>query len=215
MCLQGNLSKAYKTLVQKGLAAEDKIQVLRDKHPSVSVFKFDPQEILQQVHTLQDSVDWDELAPPRTINKVIRTKKAGRAPDRFGFRIREHLKIVLEKPANSDLYDKAVFRPMILGTYNAGPHDLSIGAQLFSAAKGVSDVRPVQNPDADRIVAAGVVFNTIFRSDEAQQYFETGNNGTYADARISQRGLSKNGTEWVAREVQRELERNDALTPLT
>jgi hypothetical protein len=56
LCLQGNLSKANKTLVQKGLAAEDKIQVLRDKHPSVSVFKFDPQEILQQVHTLQDSV---------------------------------------------------------------------------------------------------------------------------------------------------------------
>ncbi len=33
--------------------------------------------------------------------------------------------------------------------------------------------------------------------------------------RISQRGLSKNGTEWVAQEVQLELEQNDALTPLT
>jgi hypothetical protein len=78
---------------------------------------------------------------------------------------------------------------MIQGTYYAGPQDLSIGAQLFAAAKGVTDVRPVQNPDADRIVAAGVVFNTIFRSDEAHQYFETGNSGTYANARISQRCL--------------------------
>ena len=86
--MQGNLSKAYKTLVQKGLAAEDKIQILRDKHPSVSVLNLSPQEILQQVKILQHSVDWDEFAPPSTINKVIRTKKAGRAPDRFGFCIR-------------------------------------------------------------------------------------------------------------------------------
>ncbi len=77
----------YKTLVQKGLAAEDKIQVLGDKHPSASVLKFDPQEILLQVHTLQDSVNWDEPAQPSTINKVICTKKAGRASDRFGFSI--------------------------------------------------------------------------------------------------------------------------------
>ncbi len=35
-----------------------------------------------------------------------------------------------------------------------------------------------------------------------------------ADPRISQRDLSENGTEWVAREVQRELGISDALTPL-
>ncbi len=67
---------------------------------------------------------------------------------------------------------------MIQGTYYAGPQDLSIGAQLFAAAKGVTNVRPVQNPDTDIIVAAGVEFNTIFRSDEARQYFKTGNTGT-------------------------------------
>jgi hypothetical protein len=214
LCVQGNLSKAYKTIVQKGLATEDKIQVLRDKHPSASVLQLHDQELLQAIKTIQSSVDWDELAPPRTIHKVICTKKAGRAADRFGFRIREHLKIVLEKPDNRDLYDKIVLQPIIQGNFYAGPLGLSIGAQLFAAAKGANDVRPVQNPDADRIVAAGVVFNTIFRSDDARQYFETGNNGTYADSRISQRGLSKNGTEWVAREVLRELEQNDALTPL-
>ncbi len=213
--MQGNLSKAYKTIVQKGLATEDTIQVLRDKHPSVPVLSLQDQHILQDIQTLQASMDWDELASPSTIHKVIRTKKAGRAADRFGFRIREHLKIVLEKPENKDLYDKHVWQPMIQGSFYAGPLGLSIGAQLFAAAKGVNDVRPVQNPDADRIVAAGVVFNTTFQSIEARQYFETGNNGTYADSRISQRGLSKNGTGWVAREVQRELEQNDALTPLT
>ena len=163
---------------------------------------------------MQDNIDWDEIAPPRTLQRVIRTKKAGRAPDRYGFRIREHLKIILEKPDNWILYDKTVLRPMIQGTFYAGSLGFSIGAQLFAAAKGQNDVRPVQNPDADRLVAAGVVFNTLFRSDDARQYFETGHHGTCADSRISQRGLSQNGTEWVAREVQRELEQNDALTPL-
>jgi hypothetical protein len=87
---------------------------------------------------------------------------------------------------------------MIQGTFNPGQLVLSISSQLFAAAKGITDVRPVQNPDADCIEAAGVVFNTLFRFNDARQYFETGNHGTYADRRISHRGFSKNSTEWVA-----------------
>ncbi len=118
---------------------------------------------------MQDNIDWDEIAPPRTLQRVIRTKKAGRAADRYGLRIREHLKIILEKPDIWILYDKTVLRPMIQGTFYAGSIGLSIGAQLFAAAEGQNDVRPVQNPDADRLVAAGVVFNTLFQSDETNR----------------------------------------------
>jgi hypothetical protein len=39
------------------------------------------------------------------------------------------------------------------------------------------------------------LFTTIFRSDDQQQYFETGNNGAYANSRISQRGLQE--WHWV------------------
>ncbi len=87
-----------------------------------------------------------------------------------------------------------------------------IGAQLFATAECINTFRPV--PDADRIVAAGVVFNTLFQSEDAGQYFETGNHKNYADSCISQHSLSKNGTEWIAREVQHELELSDALMPL-
>ena len=214
LCLQGNLSKAYKTIVQQGLATDDKISALRDKHPSTPTMILQDQDIMQQIHSLQDTVEWDKLAPPSALHNVIRAKKAGRAADQHGLRVREHLKPILDSPDIWDLYDRVVLQPMIQGKFCPGPLGLSIGAQLFAAAKGANDVRPVQNPDADRLISAGVVFNTIFRSKEARQYFETGNHGTYADARISQRGLSKNGTEWVAREVRRELEQNDALTPL-
>ena len=215
LCMQGNLSKAYKTIVQKGLATEDKIRALREKHPSSPTMILQDHDITQQIHTLQDTVEWNKLAPPSALHKVIRAKKAGRAADQYGLRIRKHLKTILEPPEIWDLYDRIVLQPMIQGKFCPGPLGLSIGAQLFAAAKATNDVRPVQNPDADRLISAGVVFNTIFRSKEARQYFETGNHGTYADARISQRGLSKNGTEWVAREIRRELEQNDALTPLS
>jgi hypothetical protein len=100
-------------------------------------------------------------------------KKAGRAADQYGFCIREHLNIILKKQENFDLYrdDKTVVRPMIQGTFNPGQLGLSISSQLFAAAKGITDVRPVLNPDADSIVAAGVVFNTLFRSNDGRQYF--------------------------------------------
>jgi hypothetical protein len=45
LCLQGNLSKAYRTIVQKGLAQDDKIQLLRDKHPSSAMYNLQDQEI--------------------------------------------------------------------------------------------------------------------------------------------------------------------------
>ncbi len=49
VCWQGNLSKAFKTIVQKGLATEDKIQVLRDKHPSSPTILLQDQDILQDI----------------------------------------------------------------------------------------------------------------------------------------------------------------------
>jgi hypothetical protein len=50
-----------------------------------------------------------------------------------------------------------VVRQKIKGTFNPGRQGLFRGSQLFGTAKGSDDVRPVQNPDADRIVAPGVV----------------------------------------------------------
>ncbi len=117
LCLQGNLSKAYKTLVRKGLATEDKIQVLRDKHSSSSTILLQDQDILQDTRYLQDTIDWSELVLPRTICEVVQTKKAGRAADCNGIRIREHIKIILEKSDNFLLYCKLVLQPMIQGTF--------------------------------------------------------------------------------------------------
>ena len=88
--MQGNLSKAYKTIVQKGLATEDKIRALREKHTSSPTMILQDHDITQQIHTLQDTVEWNKLAPPSALNKVIRAKKAGRAADQYGLRIREH-----------------------------------------------------------------------------------------------------------------------------
>ncbi len=57
-------------------------------------------------------------------DKVIHTnlKKAGRAADRFGFSIQEHLKIDLGKPNNRDLYDsdKIVLLPRLQESFMLG-----------------------------------------------------------------------------------------------
>ena len=110
----------------------------------------------------------------------------------------------MEKPENSDLYMKLIILPIAKGTFFAGKLHVSIGAQLFAAAKPDGDVRPVQNPDSDRLLAAGLLCRSVCHSGHAIQYLEHGNHGLNADERISQRGMSKNGCEWVAREIQRE-----------
>jgi hypothetical protein len=107
--MQGNLSKAYKTIVQKELAVNDKIRALLDKHPSSSTMILQDQDITQQIHKLQDTVEWNKLAPPGALHKVIRAKKAGRAADQYGLSILEHLKPILEPPEIWDLYDRMVW----------------------------------------------------------------------------------------------------------
>jgi hypothetical protein len=49
LCLQGNLSKAYKTIIQKELTTGDKIPVLRDQHLSAPTFVIQEQELLQVI----------------------------------------------------------------------------------------------------------------------------------------------------------------------
>ncbi len=62
---------------------------------------------------------------------MIRTKKAGRAPDRFGLRTRENMKIILKKPGKYDLYYRLVLMPMIQG-FNAGCMGLSTCSLVFA-----------------------------------------------------------------------------------
>ena len=109
--------------------------------------------------------------------------------------MREHLKIVMEKPENSDLYMKLIIHPIAKGTFHAGKLHISIGAQLFAAAKPDGDVRPVQNPDSDRLLAAGLLCHSVFHTSQAIQYFEHGYHGLHADAQISQRCMSRNGCD--------------------
>jgi hypothetical protein len=68
LCLQGNLSMACKTIVQKGLAAEEKLQVLPYKHPCTPTMILQDQDLLQEIQHLQDKIDLDELVPPSTLH---------------------------------------------------------------------------------------------------------------------------------------------------
>ncbi len=63
------------------------------------MYSLQNQEILQKIQRLQDSIDWEELVPLLALDKVIQTKYAGRAPDLFGLRTREHMKVILENLA--------------------------------------------------------------------------------------------------------------------
>jgi hypothetical protein len=211
LCQKGNVGKASRRLAQAGYVTEDPIDKLRAKHPHSKSPDLSEHEASGLIQQIRDSVDWDKTVSAQAFHRMLNAKKGGRAPDRYGLRMREHLKIVMEKPQNSDLYMSLVLLPIAQGTFDPGLLSVSVGAQLFAAPKPNNDVRPIQNPDADRIFAAGLVCHSVCRTDQAIQYFEHGNHGINADARISQRGMSKNGTEWVAREVQRELEKHDAL----
>jgi hypothetical protein len=83
--------------VQQGLATENKIKVLRYKHPSSSMYCLQDEEILQEIQHLQDTIDWKELVPLCALDEVVQTKKAGRANDHFGLRALEYMKLILEK----------------------------------------------------------------------------------------------------------------------
>ncbi len=59
---------ACKTIVQKGLAAEEKLQVLPYKHPCTPTMILQDQDLLQEIQHLQDKIDLDELVPPSTLH---------------------------------------------------------------------------------------------------------------------------------------------------
>ena len=77
----------------------------------------------------------------------------------------------------------------------------SIGAQMYATRKtDPLAARPVTNPDKDSCIAAAVLSNSVFKSREVLDYFET------SHPRWSQRGISKDGCLWKAKEIQCEIE---------
>ncbi len=88
------------------------------------------QQILREIQQVQDTVDWKDHFPLHILDKVVRTNKAGRAPDQYGFRKREHMKIILDEQENADLYYRVVTLPMIQGTFRPGELGLSTCSQL-------------------------------------------------------------------------------------
>ena len=200
---KGNMSKAYKQLTQEGLVDHDASDHLRSQH------KRDCMPILNLhlplVKHIQQTTNWQELLAPDKIYKQFRKQKNGKAPDRHGMRP-EISKVLIDAPEIMDLYIDLVFQPIAQGTLSHDEQHSSIGAQMYAARK--SDplaARPVTNPDTDRCIAAAVLCNAVFKSREVLDYFENSN------PRWSQRGISKDGCLWKAKEIQREIEAHDLL----
>ena len=206
---KGNLTKAYKALTQDGLCQRDTISTLRSLHRSNDLSGLHVHDSLLQ--HIQTSTDWSDLVAPADLYNDSRRQKNGKAPDRHGMRS-EHFKILMDDPVISDLYYGHVFQPIVQGTLHHDFQDSSIGCQLFAVRKSdPDDARPVQNPDNDRSRAAAVICNKIFRRKSVRDYFEHGNHGTQADSRLTQRGLSKDGCPFVAKEIQRYIEQENLI----
>ena len=96
-----------------------------------------------------------------------------------------------------DLYHKYIFDPITKGTLYHDDLHSSIGAKMFAVCKShPTATRPVINTDTDQIIASANLCNTVYRTPEVLDYFENSN------PRISQRGISKDGCLWVAKEIQ-------------
>jgi hypothetical protein len=71
--------------------------------------------------------------------------------------------------------------------------------------------RPVQIPHIFRAIVTSLAIGKLFKSKEAHIFLETG--AGLMDPRYTQRGLSRDGCSYVVKEVQRILERAQALDP--
>ena len=69
----------------------------------------------------------------------------------------------------------------------------------------------IQIPDLYRSVTSASLVTSIYKSKLVTIFYESGNHGTNADPRISQRGLSKDGCSYVVSKIQLLLEKADAL----
>ena len=184
-------------MTQDGLCQKDTITALRSLHRpnDLSILKTHG-SLLQHVQT---STDWNDLCAPGDLYKDSRRQKNGKAPDRHGMRS-EHFKILMDDPEILNLYYTHIFQPILQGTFHHDSQDSSIGCQLFAVRKSdPDDARPVQNPDNDRARASAVLCRQSFRRKSVQDYFAHGNHGSQADSRLTQRGLSPDGSaSWLS-----------------
>ena len=208
----GSLSSAYKILTGPGLYPADPLNHFRNIHRDAD---------LTQLHTHPDlcqqiahSSNWDDIIPLGTLNTLITRMKNGKAADRWGMR-NEFLKVLVQDFTVLNLFRHQIVIPMLTGqtTFDCSALSSCTGALVIGLLKPNGLPRPVQIPDRFRAIGAGVVCNYVFKSKAATEYFETGNQGQRADIRFTQRGLSKDGCSYVAKELQRYLENADALTP--
>ena len=206
----GSLSAAYQRLTQPGLCPTDPLPRFLEIHKDVDITSLNLH--LDGVQDVRDNTDWDDFFAPGDVYRLISRRKNGKASDRHGMR-NEFLKVLQQDPVFLPLFIRCILCGIAQGkdSFSASHSDSCTGAMLIAPLKPNGLPRPVQIPHIFRAIVTSLAVGKVFKSKEALNFLETGAGRT--DPRYTQRGLSRDGCSYVVKEVQRTLERAQALDP--